>query len=108
MDLDHCTNFSDSDYRDTTESAILSCRRNLRDFAFRHGLRGCKVICPWSTLRGHAETLWTTDPVHMSKEGFDHIAKLIWEASTGADDTDNRKRPLDMPEARSGHSKKRL
>ena len=44
----------------------------------------------------------------MSKEGFDHIAKLIWEASTGADDTDNKKRPLDMPEARSGHSKKRL
>ena len=108
LDLDHCTNFSDSDYRDTIESAILSCRRNLRDFAFRHGLRGCKVICPWSTLRGHAETLWTTDPVHMSKEGFDHIANLIWEACTGADDTDNKKRPLDMPEARSGHSKKRL
>ena len=53
------------------------------------------------------ETLWTTDPVHMSKEGFDHIANLIREASTGADDTDNKKRPLDMPEARSGYSKKR-
>ena len=96
------------DYHNTIESAILSCRRNLGDFAFRHGLMGCKIICPWSMLKGHAEALWAADPVHMTKEGFDLLAGLVLEAATGADDIENKKRPLDKPEARSGYSKKRL
>ena len=105
---EHCSNFSDSDYRDSTEAAILACRRNLKDFAFRHGLRGCKILCPRSTLKKHAEQLWSTDPVHMTKEGFDLLAGLVLEVATGAEDVDNRKRTLDMPEARPGLSKKRL
>ena len=96
------------DYRNTIESAILSCRRNLGDFAFRHGLMGFKIICPWSMLKGHAEALWAADPVHMTKEGFDLLAGLVLEAATGAEDVDNRKRTLNMPEARPGLSKKRL
>ena len=107
-DKEHCSNFSDSDYRDSTEAAILACRRNLKDFAFRHGLRGCKILCPWSTLKKHAEQLWSTDPVHMTREGYDLLEGLVLEAAMGAEDMDNRKRTLDMPEARPGLSKKRL
>ena len=46
--------------------------------------------------------------VHMTKKGFDLLVGLVLEAATGAEDVDNRKRTLDMPEARPGLSKKRL
>ena len=107
-DKKHCSNFSDSDYRDTIETVILACRRNPKDFAFWHSLRGCKILCPWSTLRGHAELLWKDDLVHMTTEGFDLLAGLVPEAATGADNVDNKKRPLNKPDDRPGLSKKRL
>ena len=44
----------------------------------------------------------------MTKEGFDLLAGLVLEAATGAEDVDNQKRTLDMPETRPGLSKKRL
>ena len=96
-DPEHRTNISSADYRQETEAAILACRRNLKDFCFRHDIRGCKIICPWSELRQQAGELWTTgDPVHMSLSsvGYDAIANMVLEAAAGASDVTTNKRPL--------------
>ena len=72
---EHVSNILDEDYREVQEEAILACRRNLKDFAFRLGLK-TRVICPWSQLR-NLDDLWPTDPVHMDSKGYIAIAGQI-------------------------------
>ena len=73
---EHVSNILDEDYREVQEEAILACRRNLKDFAFRLGLK-TRVICPWSQLRNLEDDLWPTDPVHMDNKGYIAIAGQI-------------------------------
>ena len=98
-DPEHCTNISSVYYKQETEAAILACRRNLKDFCFRHHICRCKIICPWRELRQQAGELWITgDPVHMSGFGYDVVANMVLEAATGASDLTTKKRPLARPE----------
>ena len=102
-DQEHCSNIGSDSYREETEASILACRKNLKDFCFRHNIRGCKVLCPWSHLRKRAEELWSTeDPVHMVPKGFDLLADLVMEAVAGASDEATLKRPPLNQEANLG------
>ena len=73
---EHVSNLHDQDYKEVQEEAILACRRNLKDFAFRLGLK-TRVICPWSQLRNLEDDLRPTDPVHMDKKGYAAVAGQI-------------------------------
>ena len=50
-DADHVSNLEEEGYRRNLVEAVLACRKNLRDFAFRLGIRNLTVACPWSQLR---------------------------------------------------------
>ena len=69
-------NLSDDDYQSSLDEAVTGCRRNLKDFAFRHGLRNLRVVCPWSNLKHSAEDIWA-DPVHLNRVGTDTVASLL-------------------------------
>ena len=87
QDPDHCTNIRTAGYREETESAIMASRKNLKDFCFRHNIRGCKVICPRSSITRRAYELWTSlDPIHMTTVGFDLVAGMVLEAYAGGTD----------------------
>ena len=58
------------------EEAVTSFRKNLKDFAFRHGLRNLRVVCPWTHVKRIGEDIWA-DPVHLNKVGFDAVASLL-------------------------------
>ena len=100
QDPDYCTNIGATGYREEMETAILACRHNWKDFCFRHDIRGCKVICPWSTMRKRADELWTNlDPIHMTVTGFDLVAGMVLEAHAGGTDKVTSKRPQPSLEA---------
>ena len=76
QDPGHVANLSDDDYQSSLDEAVTGCRRNLKDFAFRHGLRNLRVVCPWSNLKHSAEDIWA-DPVHLNRVGTDTVASLL-------------------------------
>ena len=76
-DIDHVANLEEEDYAANLEESIQSCRKNLKDFAFRQGIRNLRVICPWTNLRKMTINLWPVDPVHMCEEGFSALAEQV-------------------------------
>ena len=76
-DIDHVANLEEEDYAANLEESIQSCRKNLKDFAFRQGIRNLRVICPWTNLRKLTINLWPVDPVHMCEEGFSALAEQV-------------------------------
>ena len=76
-DLDHVANLEEDDYATNLEESLQTCRRNLKDFAFRQGIRNMRVICPWTSLKKMTINLWPVDPVHMCQEGFSAMAELV-------------------------------
>ena len=75
-DANHVSNLGEEDYKPRLEEAITSCRKNLKDFAFRHGLRNMRVVCPWTHVTRIVEDVWA-DPVHLNRVGFDAVASLL-------------------------------
>ena len=73
----HISNLEDEDYKSNLEEAVLSCRRNLKDFAFRQGVRSVRTVCPWSQLKKIEDNLWPSDPVHMCDRGYTALAGLV-------------------------------
>ena len=73
----HVSNLDDDNYGDLLEDAVLASRKNMKDFAFRQGLRNIRVLGPWSSLRKLGNNMWEIDQVHVNKEGFDAIAELV-------------------------------
>ena len=75
-DSDHVANLEKINYRSNQEEVIHACRKNLKDFAFRQGVRNIRVICPWSKLKLMEDDLCPTDPVHMMERGYSAVADL--------------------------------
>ena len=73
----HVPNLEDDNYGANLEDVVLESRRNLKDFAFRHGLRNIRVLGPWSSLRKLGISVWEEDQVHMSRAGFDALPELV-------------------------------
>ena len=63
----------EDDYQSKLEEAVITCRKNLKDFAFRQGLCNLRVMCPWTQVRRLESGIWS-DPVHLNSVGFDAIA----------------------------------
>ena len=47
----HIPNNRSPDYRRFLKDAIFDCRKNLKDFAFRLGMRRVKILGPWNAIR---------------------------------------------------------
>ena len=73
----HVSNLDYDNYGDLLEDTVLASRKNMKDFAFRQGLRNIRVLGPWSSLRKLGNTMWEDDQVHINKEGFNTLAELI-------------------------------
>ena len=76
----HISNLEEVDYKSNLEEAVLSCRRNLKDFAFRQGVSSIRTICPWSQPRKIDDNLWPSNPVHMNERGYSALADLVLAA----------------------------
>ena len=76
-DVEHVSNLEEEDYSVNLEEAIMACRRNLKDFAFRNNIKNIRVICPWTQLKKMEDVLWEAGPVHMSATGYSVLAGLV-------------------------------
>ena len=76
QDASHVSNLGEDDYQPRLEEAVTGCRKNLKDFAFRHGLRNLRVVCPWTHLKCIVEDIWA-DQVHLNRVGSDVVASLL-------------------------------
>jgi hypothetical protein len=56
-DKDHVANRQDPDYRKVQEEAVYNSRQNIKNFAFRHGLRRCVTISTWGMVK-RMENIW--------------------------------------------------
>ena len=75
----HIPNIRSPDYRRFLEDAIFDCRKNLKDFAFRLGMRRVKILGPWNAIRRLGDGIWVGDPVHPSADAYDCIAESLVE-----------------------------
>ena len=63
----HIPNLSSPDYRRNLEDSIFDCCKNLKDFAFRLGLRNVRILGPWNAVCRPGDNIWSADPVHPSQ-----------------------------------------
>ena len=57
-DPDYAGNRNNADFRCGLESAVIQCRKNVKDYCFRHELRNVRVVGPWPTLRAMGDSVW--------------------------------------------------
>ena len=57
----HIPNLSSPDYRRNLEDSIFDCRKNLKDFAFRLGMRNVRILGPWNGVCRLSNNIWSTD-----------------------------------------------
>jgi hypothetical protein len=77
-DLDHVSNRKDANFRKTMEDAVYSSRQNIKNFAFRHGLRRSTTISTWGKIK-KMEDVWDS-PTRLKGEGYLAIAMALEEA----------------------------
>jgi hypothetical protein len=87
----HMQNRSAPDFATKLESGLYAARKNIKDFAFRHGYRRCSTVSTWGKVK-RVKNIWT-DPVHLTADGYDAIAAATIEAVTDI----NRKRSAQPP-----------
>jgi hypothetical protein len=56
-DPEHVANRPQQDYKKKQEEAIFVSRQNIKNFAFRQGLRRCITVSSWGKVR-HMEQIW--------------------------------------------------
>jgi hypothetical protein len=100
-DGDHVANRREPDFRQKLEEAVFNSRTNIKNFAFRVGLRKCTTISTWGKIR-KLSGLWR-DEVRVSDEAHHIIGQAILEAAAEL----VRKRPT-ASEANSSNKKPRV
>jgi hypothetical protein len=78
-DGDHVANRREPDFRQKLEEAVFNSRTNIKNFAFRVGLRKCTTISTWGKIR-KLSGLWR-DEVRVSDEAHHIIGQAILEAA---------------------------
>jgi hypothetical protein len=78
-DGDHVANRREPDFRQKLEEAVFNSRTNIKNFAFRVGLRKCTTISTWGKIR-KLSGLWR-DEVCVSDEAYHIIGQAILEAA---------------------------
>ena len=92
--VDHMPNFREEDFRTKMLEAVQECRRNLKDFGFRLGLRNFRVVSPWSCVQHIGDGLWADDGVHLKEEGYRATAAqlvLVNSEMAGRSDQSNKR-----------------
>jgi hypothetical protein len=74
-DPEHASNRAQPTFKKSLEEAIYASRTNLKNFAFRHGLRLCTTISTWGQVK-RLEPIWA-GPTSLRKEGYSAIADAI-------------------------------
>jgi hypothetical protein len=92
QDIDHVSNMKLPDYKKKQEEAIFASRQNIKDFAFRQGLRNSVTISSWGKVR-HVENLWN-GPTLLSAEAYKKLGEAV--ISAVGDLTKKRKTDLDI------------
>jgi hypothetical protein len=78
LDTDHVANRQSPDYRKTLEEGIYNSRANIKNFAFRHGLRRCVTISTWTKIK-RMEDVWE-GPTQLRPDGYRAVASAIVDA----------------------------
>ena len=79
---------------------MIECRKNVKDYCFRHGLRNVRVVGPRPTLRAMGDSVWM-DAVHLTGEVHSKVAELVQGAANelaeklAPDSVRSSKRPRD-------------
>ena len=79
-DDEHVPNLREANYKEELEAAVYGCKNNLRDFEFRSGLRGVRVLSTWQLIKKMPD-LWA-DPVHLTEAGYNTIAAELVKVSS--------------------------
>ena len=79
-DPEHIPNIRKEDYKEALISATYDARSNIKDFAFRLGLRETRTVSPWQSIK-RLDNIWGEDPVHMAEAAYVEVAKLVKEAA---------------------------
>ena len=77
VDAEHMPNAKDADFQASMSSDVLDCRRNIKDFNFRAGLRNVRAVGPWSGIQEMGEDVWERDDTHLKPAGYDKIAEMV-------------------------------
>jgi len=102
-DSGHVTNRTSADYKEELEKEIYSCKTNLKDFCFANGIRKCRIVSAWQTVK-KIPGIWRTDPIHLSAAGYAAIATAVCEAA----DAISSKRKLSEQELSNASKKPRM
>jgi hypothetical protein len=78
-DPEHVANRSQQDYKKKQEEAIFASRQNIKNFAFRQGLRRCITVSSWGKVR-HLEEIWK-GPTELTPPGYSKLAEAVVEAA---------------------------
>jgi hypothetical protein len=77
-DRDHMLNRREPDFKTKLEAGVFGVRRNVKDFAFRHGDRSTHTISTWGKVN-KMTAVWK-DPINLVEAGYNAIAAAIVEA----------------------------
>ena len=78
---EHVSNMKDERYRRDQEAAVVECRKNVKDFCFRHVIRNIRVDSPWTTVKEIGDGVWS-DPVHLTEAGYVATAELLLKVAS--------------------------
>jgi hypothetical protein len=77
-DKDHVSNRASPDYKKLQETNVYNARQNIKNFAFRLGMRNSSVISSWGKVK-HLADVWA-GPTQLRMEGYKLLAEAVGEA----------------------------
>jgi hypothetical protein len=78
-DEDHVANRKQEDYKKKQEEAVFAARQNLKNFAFRQGLRRCVTVSAWGKVR-RLDEIWD-GPTRLTEAGYKNMAEAVIAAA---------------------------
>jgi hypothetical protein len=78
-DQDHVANRKQPEFKKNLEEAVFNSRTNLKNFAFRSGIRKCVTISTWGKVR-KLPNLWV-DQINMVEDAHKLVSAAIEEAA---------------------------
>jgi hypothetical protein len=102
-DRDHMPNRREPDFKTKLEAGVFGVRRNVKDFAFRHGYRNTHTISTWGKVN-KMTSIWK-DSINLVEAGYSAIAEAVVEAVTAIC---TKKRGPSTPEAAPAAKKPKI
>jgi hypothetical protein len=78
-DKDHVANRKQPEFKKNLEEAVFNSRTNLKNFAFRTGIRKCVTISTWGKVR-KLPNLWV-DQINITEDAHKLVSSAIEEAA---------------------------